>query len=89
MAPPLPPQGQQILAVEKPRRFYAEQYVPPTLPVGAIDTVFPPVWANGEPRVEIPGNGTVVLTPGDWVISSRFTGQVLEVISNEEYTERF
>jgi hypothetical protein len=87
--PPQPPQGQQQHVVAKPRHYYAEQYVPPTLPIGATNTIFPPVWPNGEPRVEIPGNGTVRLTPGMWVLSSRYSGQVLEVVSDEEYQERF
>lgn len=90
MAQPFPPQGNQTMAVEKPVRRWAEQFAPPApLPIGAIDTVVPPVYVNGEPRVEIPGNGTVRLQPGDWVISSRYSGHVVEVISDEEYQERF
>jgi len=92
MAAPFPPQGQQQPHTERPLKVYGEQYVPPGLPVGAvIDPVGGgglPIFSDGQPRVLTPA-GWVVLHATEWVISSRFTGQPQEVISAEEFAERF
>jgi len=93
MAAPFPPQGQQTQHTERPLKIYAEQYVTgQPLPVGAV--VNPkgpgdlPLFTDGAPRVLTPA-GWVVLHVTDWVISSRYTGKPQEVISAEEYSERF
>jgi hypothetical protein len=92
MAAPYPPQGEQSQHTERPPKIYAEQYVPPTLPVGAvIQPLGPgdvPMFGDEEARVPLP-TGWVVVHPGEWVISNRYTGQPVEVISAEEFAERF
>jgi hypothetical protein len=89
MAQPYPPQGNQQQATERPLKVYAEQYLEGgPLPVGVSTEVFPPIYPNGEPRVYT-DHGTYALHSTDWVISSRYTGQPIEVISAEEYSERF
>ena len=89
MAAPFPPQGEQQQYTERPLKIYGEQYhVGGTLPVGATAEVFPPAYPNGEPRVY--ANGRIyVLLEGDWVISNRYTGHPIDVISDEEFSERF
>jgi hypothetical protein len=90
MAAPHPPQGNQSAHTERPLKIYAEQYLAgQPLPVGAvIDPGDPPIFADGQARVPLP-TGWVVLTLGDFVISNRYTGQPVEVISAEEFAERF
>lgn len=90
MAAPYPPQGAQTQQTERPLRVYAEQYVAGgTLPVGAvINPGDPPFFVDDVPRVSTPA-GWVVLHPTDWVISNRYTGQPIEVISDKEFSERF
>ena len=59
------------------------------LPVGVvIDPGDPPIFVDGQPRVLTPA-GWVVLHLTEWVISNRYTGQAIEVISADEFTERF
>lgn len=89
MAAPFPPQGNQKQHNERPNKIYAEQYLTgATIPVGVNVDVLPPIYPNGEPRVYV---GAVVypLHLTDWVISSRYSGQPIEVISAEEFAERF
>jgi hypothetical protein len=89
MAAPFPPQGEQKQQTEKPLKVYSEQYLEgQPLPVGAtVEPMMPPM-DNATPRVY--ANGRVyVLAFGDYVISSRFTGKPIEVISAEEHAERF
>lgn len=93
MAAPFPPQGNQTQHTERPLKVYAEQYLEGgALPIGVV--VIPPggpdalVWADGLPRVFLP-SGVVVVDPGDWVISNRYTGAPSDVISDEEFSERF
>jgi len=96
MAAPFPPQGNQSPHTERPLRVYAEQYVEGgALPVGAViidptpvEGAPPPLFNDGLPRVFLP-LGPRLLTPGDWVISNRYTGAPIEVISDEEFSERF
>ena len=92
MAAPYPPQGQQTPHTERPLKVYGEQYVPPTLPVHAvINPIGPgdlPMFGDEEPRVPL-STGWVIVHPTDWVISNRYTGQPVEVISAEEFAERF
>jgi hypothetical protein len=92
MAQPHPPQGNQQNVTERPEKVYGEQYVDgQPLPVGAvIDPTFDgvPLFSDGQPRVSLPA-GWVVLTLTDWVITNRYTGRAVEVISAEEFSERF
>ena len=90
MAAPYPPQGNQQPHTERPLKIYAEQYTAAgPLPVGVSVEVFPPAFPNGEPRVYAATGHVYPVAETDWVISSRFTGQPVEVISAEEFAERF
>jgi hypothetical protein len=87
MAAPYPPQGEQKQHTERPLKIYAEQYVSgQPLPVGAV--LIPDLIPDGLPRV-FTALTTYTLAVTDWVISNRYTGQPIEVISAEEFTERF
>jgi hypothetical protein len=89
MGQPFPPAGNQSSHTERPLKVYAEQYLAgQPLPVGVSTTVFPPAYPNGEPRVYAT-TGTYAIQDTDWVISNRYTGQPIEVISDEEFGERF
>jgi len=90
MPPPLPPQGNQAQYTERPLRVFGEQYIEGgPLPIGVvIDPGDPPIYTDGQPRVALPG-GWVVVQPTDWVISNRYTGVAVDVISAEEFGERF
>lgn len=91
MAPPFPPTGAQQPYTERPLKIYGEQYVAgATLPAGVVTTFpgDPPIFSDSQPRVLLP-SGWVAVAATAWVISSRYTGQPIEVISNEEFTERF
>ena len=92
MAAPYPPQGNQQQYNERPLKVYGEQYVDgQPLPVGVVVNPIVadlPLYADGQPRVLLP-TGWVVVALTDWVISSRYAGQPTEVLSNEEFDERF
>ena len=90
MAAPFPPQGEQKQYNERPLKIYGEQYLDgQPLPVGAvINPGDPPLFTDGLPRVALP-TGWAVVQLTDWVLSSRYTGQPMEVISAEEFEERF
>ena len=89
MAQPFPPAGNQTAHTERPLKVYAEQYLAGApLPVGTVTEVFLPAFPNGEPRVYA-GGRVYVLALTEWVITNRYTGQPIEVISAEEYAERF
>ena len=89
MAQPLPPQGDQQAYTERPLRVYGEQYLEGgALPVGVvIDPGDPPLFSDGQPRVALPG--WVVVQSTDWVITNRYSGVAVEVVSAEEFAERF
>jgi hypothetical protein len=89
MAQPFPPQGQQKQQTERPLKVYAEQYLAAApLPIGATTAAAPPVFTEGVARVYLDGQAHE-LHETDWVLSSRYTGQPIEVISAEEFAERF
>lgn len=93
MAQPYPPAGNQTSHTERPLKVYAEQYLTGApLPVGAVidPEAYPgfPVFADGVPRVPLP-LGWVALEVGAWVLSSRYSGKPVEVVSAEEFAERF
>ena len=90
MPAPFPPQGNQSPHTERPLKVYGEPYVTEgQLPVGAtLDFGDPPLFTDGVPRVLLP-TGWAVLTLTDVVISNRYTGQPSEVISAQEFAERF
>ena len=87
MAAPFPPRGNQQQQTERPSRVYAEQYlVTAPLPIGAV--LIPELYADGLPRV-FTDTQTYVLHATDWVLSNRYSGRAMEVISNDEFAERF
>jgi hypothetical protein len=93
MAAPYPPQGNQSPHTERPLKIYGEQYLEGgTLPIGVV--VDPagggdvPLFHDGAPRVLTPAGWRIVAV-SDWVISNRYTGKPIEVISAEEFAERF
>ena len=93
MAAPFPPQGNQTPHTERPLKVYGEPYVTEgELPVGAVINPEPmpglPLFTDGVPRVLLP-SGWAVLHLTDVVISNRYTGKPIEVISAEEFAERF
>ena len=89
MAQPFPPAGEQKQYTERPLKIYGEQYVAgQPLPVGVVTDYGAPLFTDEHPRVLLP-SGWVVVQLTDWVISSRYTGQPIEVISDEEFSERF
>lgn len=89
MGQPHPPQGNQSPHTERPLKVYAEQYLTgQPLPVGTVTDIALPAFPNGEPRVYA-GGRVYVLTPTEWVISNRYTGVAVEVISADEFAERF
>jgi hypothetical protein len=88
MAQPFPPQGNQQQHTERPLKVYAEQYlVGGPLPIGARNTV--PTGESCPPYLTTADGIYQPLQDKDWVISSRYTGRPIEVISDEEFTERF
>jgi hypothetical protein len=87
MAPPFPTQGNQKQHTERPRKIYAEQYLAGApLPIGAV--LIPDLFTDGLPRV-FTDVKTYELHETEWVISNRYSGRPIEVISDEEMTERF
>lgn len=90
MAQPHPPAGNQSQHTEKPLKVYGEQYRDgQPLPIGAvINPGDPPIFTDGQPRVLLP-TGWVVLQLGDVVVSNRYSGAPMEVLSEDEFVERF
>jgi hypothetical protein len=92
MAAPYPPAGQQKQYTERPLKIFGEQYVDGgPLPIGAVvnpESAGGPLFSDGQARIALPA-GWVVVHVGDWVISNRYTGAPIEVISSEEFAERF
>jgi len=87
MPPPHPPAGNQQQHTERPLKVYAEQYLAAApLPIGAV--LIPDLFTDGLPRV-FTDTKTYELHETDWVISNRYTGKPIEVISDEEKQERF
>lgn len=88
MPPPNPPQGNQQQHTERPLKVFAEQWNAgdAALPVGAV--LIPSLYTDGLPRVFTPTR-TYLLHDTEWVITNRYSGQPVEVISDEEFTERF
>jgi hypothetical protein len=87
MAPPYPPQGNQRQHTERPLKVLAEQYLASApLPVGAV--LIPDLYTDGLPRV-FTDTKAYELHETEWVISNRYTGKPIEVISAEEFSERF
>ena len=90
MAAPFPPQGNQSPHTERPLKIYGEQYVAgQALPIGAVVNPDPALFTDGLPRVFLPATGWRVIVFSEWVLSSRYSGAAIEVISNDEFAERF
>jgi len=94
MGQPYPPAGNQSQQTERPLKIYAEQYLEgQPLPIGVVTEFTPlegfvPPFSDGVPRVLTPA-GWIVVNLTDWVISSRYSGKPIEVISADEFAERF
>jgi hypothetical protein len=87
MAAPFPPQGNQTQHTERPLKVFAEQYLTDQpLPIGAV--LIPDLFTDGLPRV-FTDTKTFELHETEWVISNRYTGKPIDVISDEEKAERF
>jgi hypothetical protein len=87
MAPPFPPAGNQKQHTERPLKIFAEQMVAgQPLPIGAV--LIPDLYADGLPRV-FTDTQAYELHETEWVISNRYTGKPIEVISDDEFSERF
>jgi len=87
MAPPHPPQGNQKQHTERPLKVFAEQSLPgEPLPIGAV--LVPDLFPDGLPRV-FTDTQAFILHETEWVISNRYSGKPVEVISDEEFSERF
>jgi hypothetical protein len=90
MAAPFPPAGNQKQYNERPLKVYGEQYLASApLPVGALTESLNPLYADGRPHVIVASGHVYDLHEGDWVVSSRYSGAQIEVLSDEEFTERF
>ena len=90
MAAPHPPAGQQAQYTERPLKIYGEQYRDgQPLPVGVvIDPGDPPIFSDGQPRILLP-TGWVVVQLTEWIVSNRYSGLAVEVLSADEFAERF
>jgi hypothetical protein len=87
MAAPFPPQGNQKQHTERPLKVFAEQYLlAQPLPIGAV--LIPDLFTDGLPRV-FTDTKAYELHETEWVISNRYSGQPIEVISDDEFSERF
>lgn len=87
MAPPHDVQGNQKQYTERPLKIFGEQYrADDPLPVGAV--LIPDLYPDGLPRVFTPTQA-YELHEGEWVITNRYSGKPIEVISDEEFAERF
>jgi hypothetical protein len=88
MAAPFPPQGNQTQHTERPVKVYAEQMrTGAPLPIGVRTTA--PTGEPAPPYVVVPDGRWFPVNETDWVLSSRYSGALVEVISAEEFTERF
>jgi hypothetical protein len=87
MGQPHPPQGNQKQHTERPLKVFGEQYLASApLPIGAV--LVPDLFPDGLPRV-FTDTKTFELHETEWVISNRYSGKPIEVLSDEEFTERF
>jgi hypothetical protein len=88
--PPMPAQGAQQPYSERPLTIYGEPYLDGhPLPIGVvIDPGDPPFFSDGQPRVLLP-TGWVVVHLTDWVITHRFSGQAVAVITQEEFGDSY
>jgi len=87
MSAPFPAQGNQQQHTERPLKIYAEQYLlSAPIPIGVLTTA--PTGEPMDPYVLI-GGVFYRVVEADWILSSRYTGAVVEVIGPEEFTERF
>ena len=88
MAAPYPPAGGQKQYNERPLKVYGEQYLEGRpIPIGVrtagpAGELVPPYLIDGQGRYQ-------PVRFSDWVVSNRYTGAAVEVLSNEEFTERF
>ena len=85
----VPPQGGQQNYPQKPVQVYGEQYrAGGPLPVGAVAAIDPYYPAGGGPYVDT-HPGVAVLHDTEWVLTNKRTGLATEVITDEEFQDRF
>jgi hypothetical protein len=90
MATHVPPQGQQAQFTERPMKIYGEQYLAgQPVPIGVATYAFPPVYQEGDARVYLADGTIKPIAYTDWVVTHRYSGQPIDVLSNEEFAERF
>jgi hypothetical protein len=90
MAAPFPPQGNQQQFTERPLKVYGEQYLEgEPVPVGVVTVAYPPLFAEGDARIYTPDGRTLPVQKTDWVLTHRYSGQAYDVLSAEEFSERF
>lgn len=73
--------------VEKPTQVYAEQYFAATQPppVGVCNCGINPVYPAPHAH---PGRWAS-LHEGDWLLTSKYSGQLVDVLTDAEFQERF
>jgi len=87
MPPSHPPAGSQKQYNERPLKVFGEQMVAgQPLPIGAV--LIPDLYADGLPRV-FTDTQAFILHETEWVISNRYSGRPIEVLSDDEFSERF
>jgi hypothetical protein len=85
----VPLQGQQKQYNEQPVKIYGEQMLNGApLPIGVSTEIILPVYADGRPRAYTT-DGPKDVHPTDWVITHPFSGEVLDVLTAEEFEDRF
>jgi hypothetical protein len=90
MGNPVPAQGEQRQYVEQPLKIYGEQYLEGhPVPIGVATYAALPVYQDGDARVYLSGGGIKSIALTDWVITNRYSGQPIDVVSAEEFAERF
>jgi hypothetical protein len=89
MGQPYPPAGAQKQYNERPLKVFGEQYLDgQPLPIGVVVEAGGPPTFTIAARVYLP-DGPRPIVVGEWVISNRYTGAAVAVLSNEEFSERF
>jgi hypothetical protein len=88
MAAPFPPAGEQKQYTERPVKIYGEQFLAGApLPIGVRTTA--PTGDTTPPYVINAAGQYKPVHDTDWIVSSRYSGVVLDVLSNEEFIERY
>lgn len=88
MPQPFAPQGQQKQYTEKPLKVFGEQFHDGgPIPIGVLTTT--PTGETTPPYLVTADGIYHPVHDTDWVISNRYSGAVIELLSAEEFSERF